>query len=186
MLLHDRFIENHLRYAHRDKVLCGYRGVKLGQEISRALISGERKFNQSPILLVWETLRHRVREGTRGFVIHNRILRSIIARRPSRLPGCNFSTHRENLYKVNGMDESILIYGFEDLELGHRLQLIGVQITDVSRCCNTYHLHHHKKQSGDISDIKKNISNSNAKQCKNGLEKLESGSNIEDFMPSGS
>ena len=183
MLLHHRFIENHLRYAQKDRVLCGFRGVKLGKEITRQLVAGERQLNQNLLILLWQTLRGKVEEGTRGIVIHNQWLRSIIARRSKRLAGCNFSTYRENLFAVNGMDETILIYGFEDFELGHRLTLSGVKISDVSRLCNTYHLHHLKRSSGDIGDIKQNILNSPAMQCKHGLETLASGSTIDDFTP---
>lgn len=183
MLLHHRFIENHLHYAQKDRVLCGFRGVKLGKEITRQLVAGERQLNQNLLILLWQTLRGKVEEGTRGIVIRNQWLRSIIARRSKRLAGCNFSTYRENLFAVNGMDETILIYGFEDFELGHRLTLSGVKISDVSRLCNTYHLQHLKRSSGDIGDIKQNILNSPAMQCKHGLEPLASGSTIDDFTP---
>jgi glycosyltransferase involved in cell wall biosynthesis len=183
MLLHSRFVENHLRHAQRDRVLCGYRGVKLGKEYTRRLITGEQRFNQNPWRLLWQTLRGEIAEGSRGIVIQNRLLRRLIARRGKRLAGCNFSTYRENLFAVNGMDESILVYGFEDFELGHRLNLSGVQICDVSRLCNTYHLHHPKRSSGDIGDIKQNIQNSTQAQCKYGLETLAAGSTLNDFVP---
>ena len=183
MLLHRQFIENHLRYARRDRVLCGFRGVKLGKEITRELVAGERPFNQKLPVLLWQTLRGRIEEGTRGAVIHNPWLRRLFARRSNRLAGCNFSIYRDNIFRVNGMDESILVYGFEDFELGHRLTLSGVQITDVTRACNTYHLHHLKRSSGDIGKIKQNILNSTAQQCKYGLQTLASGSTLGDFMP---
>jgi glycosyltransferase involved in cell wall biosynthesis len=183
MLLHPRFIENHLRYARKDRVLCGFRGVKLGREITRALLDGEQPLSQNPLRLIWQTLSGKVKEGSRGIVIHNRWLRRLIARRSKRLAGCNFSTYRENLFAVNGMDETILTYGFEDFELGHRLTLSGIQITDVSRLCNTCHLHHPKRSSGDIRDIKQRILNSTAVRCRHGLQTLASGSSIEDFMP---
>ena len=84
------------------------------------------------------------------------------------------------------MDETILIYGFEDFELGHRLTLSGLQISDVSRLCNTYHLHHTKRSAGDISEIKQNILNCPAVQCQHGLETLAAGSSIDDFLVSKS
>ena len=183
MLLHRQFIENHLRYARKDRVLCGFRGVKLGKEITRELVGGKRQLNQNPLRLFWQALRGKLEEGSRGIVIHNQWLRSLIARRSKRLAGCNFSTYRENLFRVNGMDESILTYGFEDFELGHRLTLGGIHITDVTRCCNTYHLYHLKRSAGDIIGIKQNILNSTAAQCKYGLETLPTGSSIDDFLP---
>ena len=186
MLLHDRFIENHLRHARPDRVLCGYRGVKLGEQITAELLSGERHFSQNMFSLSWQALRGRLEEVSRGLVINNRTLRRLIARRSKRLSGCNFSIHRENLFRVNGMDETILVYGFEDFELGHRLTLAGIRLTDVSRCCNTYHLDHGKRAADDtgmLRTIKQNILGSRALQCRHGLETLDHGSTVEDFLP---
>ena len=186
MLLHDRFIENHLRHARPDRVLCGYRGVKLGEQITAQLLSGERRFSQNMFTLSWQALRGQLEEVSRGLVINNRTLRRLVARRSKRLSGCNFSTHRENLFRVNGMDETILVYGFEDFELGHRLGLAGIRLTDVSRCCNTYHLDHGKRAADNadrLRAIKRNILGSRARQCRHGLETLDHGSTVEDFLP---
>jgi glycosyltransferase involved in cell wall biosynthesis len=185
MLLHDRFIENHLRHARPDRVLCGYRGVKLGEQITAELLSGERHFSQNMFTLSWQALRGQLEEVSRGLVINNRTLRRLVARRSKRLSGCNFSIHRENLFRVNGMDETILVYGFEDFELGHRLGLAGIRLTDVSRCCNTYHLDHGKRaadDTGTLRTIKQNILGSRALQCRYGLETLDHGSTVEDFL----
>ncbi len=188
MLLHDRFIENHLRHARPDRVLCGYRGVKLGEKLTAELLGGERRFSQNMLVLFWQALRGRLKEVSRGLVINNRALRRLVARRSKRLSGCNFSTYRENLFRVNGMDETILVYGFEDFELGHRLQLAGIRLVDVSRCCNTYHLDHGKRaadSAGTLRTIKQNILGSRALQCRHGLETLDHGSTVEDFLPRG-
>ena len=186
MLLHDRFIENHLRHARPDRVLCGYRGVKLGEQITAELLSGKRRFSQNLFVLLWQALRGQLEEVSRGLVINNRQLRRLVARRSKRLSGCNFSTYRENLFRVNGMDETILVYGFEDFELGHRLGLAGIRLTDVSRSCNTYHLDHGKRAADNaerLRAIKQNILGSRALQCRHGLETLETGSTVEDFLP---
>jgi hypothetical protein len=86
------------------------------------------------------------------------------------------------------MDETIRVYGFEDFELGHRLTLAGIRLTDVSRCCNTYHLHHARRVADDadtLRAIKLNILGSRALQCRYGLETLDHGSTVEDFLPGG-
>ena len=188
MLLHDRFIENHLRHARPDRVLCGYRGVKLGGQITAELLSGVRHFSQNLFVLLWQALRGQLEEVSRGLVINNHTLRRLVARRSKRLSGCNFSTSRENLFRVNGMDETIRVYGFEDFELGHRLTLAGIRLTDVSRCCNTYHLHHARRvadNAATLRAIKQNILGSRALQCRYGLETLDHGSTVEDFLPGG-
>lgn len=185
MLLHDRFIENHLRHARPDRVLCGYRGVKLGEQITAELLSGERHFSQNMFTLSWQALRGQLEEVSRGLVINNPTLRRLVARRSKRLSGCNFSTYRDNLFRVNGMDETIRVYGFEDFELGHRLGLAGIRLVDVSRSCNTYHLDHGKRaadDTGTLRTIKQNILGSRALQCRYGLETLDHGSTVEDFL----
>jgi hypothetical protein len=101
MLLHDRFIENHLRHARPDRALCAYRGVKLGEQITAELLSGKRRFSQNLFVLLWQGLRGQLEEVSRGLVINNPTLRRLVARRSKRLSGCNFSTYRDNLFRVN-------------------------------------------------------------------------------------
>ena len=182
MLLHPKFVENHLRYSHPDKVLCGYRGVKLGKKITEEILNLGHSLDIRYPALFYNGLLGRIEHAPRGIEIHSNGLRKLLNRKSNRLSGCNFSVYKEKIFNVNGMDQSILTYGFEDFELGHRLQLSGLQITDVSRCCITYHLNHPKNSNLSVKNVLKNILASKHIKCKNGLEKLDRGSSIQDFQ----
>lgn len=186
MLLGRRFIENHLRYRDPRRVLCGYRGVKLGPAYTQALLEHSVPFRDG----LMEMLR-RKRRGEldsspwRATELHNPILRRLAVPARKGLSGCNFSVYRDALKQVNGWDESILEYGYEDYELGHRLKLSGLSIVNVSKCCNTYHLYHAKGPKRDLGEIKRRIDASPHPQCHYGIAELASGSSNADFQPVG-
>lgn len=182
MLLHPKFIENHLRYSRPDKILCGYRGVKLGKVITETILNHDIALNVNSAVLFYNSLLGKIDRPSRGIEIHIPWLRKLLHRNSPRLSGCNFSVYKDKVFNVNGMDESILVYGFEDYELGHRLQLSGVQVSDVTRCCITYHLNHPKINTLSVKSELKKIRASKQIKCKNGLEKLEQGSCLQDFL----
>ena len=182
MLLHPKFIENHLRYSHPDRILSGYRGVKLEENFTEAILNGSVTLRTNYAALLYNSLFGRMMHASRGLEIHTNWLRKLLLRKSHRLSGCNFSVYKEKIFNVNGMDESILTYGFEDFELGHRLQLLGLQIFDVSRCCITYHLEHPKSSGRNVKNVLKSIQKKKQIQCKHGLEKLDQGSSMQDFL----
>jgi hypothetical protein len=83
--------------------------------------------------------------------------------------------------KANGMDESILEYGYEDFELGHRFTLNGTRITNVRHHCITYHLHHKQTVLPSVKKVKQRILDSRKLVCRYGLKTLEHGSTNEEF-----
>jgi len=183
MLLHRRFIENHLRYRRHDRVLCGYRGVKLGPRYTERLLTDQDRLREGIGPLVWRSLRGDLLSSPwRGLVLHNRTLRRLAVPRRSGLAGCNFSLYRQALQQVNGLDESICEYGYEDYELGARLQRAGLHLFNVSKCCNTYHLYHAKSPKRDLREIKRRILNNRHTQCRHGLARLDHGSSAADFQ----
>ena len=182
MILHREFVENHWRYRGKEKILCGYRGVKLRQTYTTELMAGDRGFSPSLGSLLWLSVRGQLDKPLRATVLHNKVLRRLaVSERPD-LSGCNFSLYRETLERVNGMDETIVEYGFEDYDLSHRLKLAGLKLVNVSKCCNTYHLYHPKKTRRNAQDIKARIDKSREVQCRYGLKKLEVGSAVADWM----
>ncbi len=182
MLLHERFIENHLRYRGKNRVLCGYRGVKLGQAYTEDLLCGRRQHSSRLWSLVWRSLRGDLDKPWRGTVLHNKLLRRLAVSDRTHLSGCNFSLYRGALMRVNGMDETIREYGYEDYDLGRRLELTGLQLVNVSKCCNTFHLYHPKRARPNGADIKRLIDRNCEPMCRSGLQRLETGSAASDGM----
>lgn len=61
---------------------------------------------------------------------------------PNSLQGSNFSTYKRDLVKVNGFDEDYDGYGFEDLDLGYRLQNLGVRPINLMQQAINFHFAH--------------------------------------------
>lgn len=182
MLLQPCFIEQHLRNRAPDRVLCGYRGVKLGGDLTADILNDRVHFSASPASILLLGLRGKLHKATRGLVLPWPWLRPLLAKPLDRLSGCNFSLYRERVFEVNGMDETILEYGYEDLEFGRRLQNAGMILVNVSRLCNTCHLDHPSSAKKDVRAIKQKIRATTSACCKHGLVELPDGSTIEDYL----
>lgn len=142
MLLERRFIELHMKYRKTQQVLCGYRGVKLTESYTDKIINGEALFSTHPVSLFLQKLKGNITNPMRGLILKNPLLRAIAVSQRDSLSGCNFSLYREALIRVNGFNEEVLVHGYNDYELGHRLKWAEYQLMNVSKLCNTYHLYH--------------------------------------------
>ncbi len=146
LILHPRFIEGHLHCRDSYKVLSGGRGVKLNERFVARLKEGEDKMRFGMLNLIKRRLRGDLRHCFRGSVIKNRLLRKMVIPQKGRLTGCNFSMYKPAWESVNGMDATIREYGFEDYELGCRLQRAGYMLESVCFCANTFHMEHPKHE----------------------------------------
>jgi len=170
MITHPRFIEMHLTYARKKRVLCGYRGLKPEDSLTQKILMGRKHFSWSPRDLLKYYIFGGINEVSRAIIVENPIIRSIIASKRKQLSGCNFSLYKEDFCAVNGFDEDIVEYGYEDYELGRRLTLIGDVIIDVSRLCITAHLYHESRKT-NVSEKIREIEISSRTWCSNGLIK---------------
>lgn len=182
MILHHRFVEMHLKYAHPQRVMCGWRGCKIRQDLAERLIRKEEKFSTNVLSVLWRGLRGQVIRPMRTTVIENKWLRKIMCKERHHVGGCNFAMHKKTYELCNGMDESILQYGYEDIEIGRRLQNNGIEPVGIRNCANTYHLEHGKSANPGIKEIKRRIYQNPHKQCKHGLVPLEEGSSNAMFV----
>jgi glycosyltransferase involved in cell wall biosynthesis len=184
MILHHRFIEKHLKHAHPKRVMCGWRGCKIREDLSQRLINKEDTFSTNTLSVLWLGLKGQVIRPVRTIIIENPLLRKIMCKERHHVGGCNFAMHKKNYELCNGMDETILQYGYEDIEIGRRLQNNGIEPVGIRNCANTYHLEHGKSANPGIVEIKERIYQNNHKQCKVGVQKLEDGSTNAMFIGS--
>jgi len=56
--------------------------------------------------------------------------------------GCNMSFWRSDIIAINGYDERIIGYGYEDIDIGYRLRRLGLQKRFVKFKAIEFHLHH--------------------------------------------
>ncbi len=182
MILHHRFIEMHLKHAHTKRVMCGWRGCKIRKDVAQKIINKEITFSTRTSSVLWRGLKGEVIKPLRTTIIENKFLRLLICKERKHVGGCNFAMHKRNYELCNGMDETILQYGYEDIEIGRRLQNNGIEPVGIRNCANTYHLEHSKSENPGIKAIKDRIYQNPYKQCKFGLKKIEDGSTNQMFI----
>lgn len=182
MILHHRYIEMHLKHAHPKRAMCGWRGCKIRQDIADKIIAGEIDFTTNTLSVLWRGLKGQVVNPFRTTVIQNKLLRKTICKERHHVSGGNYGIHKKNFELCNGMDESIRQYGYEDIEIGRRLQNNGIEPVGIRNCANTYHLEHGKSDNPGIKHILKRIHSNPHKQCKYGLKQLDTGSENNQFI----
>lgn len=140
-VVHNRFVEMHLRYAEENRVLLGKR-VKLSEPLSRNL----KNFDISVFdldSLMWKRLLchdgcRYVDEGIFVTLFFKKEFRKV-----KNLTGCNFSLSKDALIKINGFDEDYIHPAVgEDLDLCWRLKAAGFQMFSVRNRAVMYHLFH--------------------------------------------
>ena len=143
---HRDFVAAHLRYRTRGRFLIGCSvkwSAARSAQIEQAGIASGRHARVGP-RDIWDNLRRRTHSlpygirlpGDWGFRLVQRLKKSREAR------GGNLSLWKSDLVRMNGWNEDFESWGLEDVELGRRLRLAGVEpALVVSKAC-TFHLHH--------------------------------------------
>jgi len=143
---HPRYVEMHLRYRAPGRYLVG-RSVKWGEARSRRVdVAAVARGEHARIGLGdwWDSLRQRNRNLPYGVFLPGdasfRLMQRLKKNR--NLRGGNCSLWRADLERVNGWNEDFESWGLEDVELGYRLRLAGVEpALVINRAC-TFHMHH--------------------------------------------
>ncbi|HEU4653682.1 MAG TPA: glycosyltransferase family 2 protein [Steroidobacteraceae bacterium] len=134
MILHRRFIEDHVACARPDCFVQGAR-PRLSPEVTARLLA-TRSIAVSPLSPGLEP---------RPYAVRNRVLSIATSRIKSSLggiQGCNQSFWRHHVLQVNGYDERFTGWGPEDREFAARLLHIGVKRHYVRHRAVAFHLHH--------------------------------------------
>jgi len=90
--------------------------------------------------------------------------------------GCNFACWKKDFEKVNGYNEDMVGWGYEDTELSVRLINNNIFKIRLKFIALTYHLNHIIKED-DNNDVNLNILNytisNNSTLCKNGIQRID-------------
>lgn len=142
LILHRKFVQDHLAFARKGRFITGSRGV-LTEELTHRLLDGES---------VTLTLL------TKGVRNKNNALRLPLlaalygAVGPTRfVKGCNMAFWRDDLIRVNGYDEGFTGWGREDTELAIRLNNIGIRQQSMKYQGIVFHLHHKQQDRDNLS-----------------------------------
>lgn len=150
MLVHPRFIADHLMLAERGYFLQGGR-LKATPEESRRLLAGGK-----PVFAPWVKANFDEFDGTRRLYAFRApwLARwKARSRNGGRVMSCNMSFWRDDLLRVNGFDERMEGYGAEDRELAARLENAGVRRRALKWCALAVHLWHDSRSPPDVDDM---------------------------------
>lgn len=177
-VMHERFIEMHLRHANPGHILAGKR-VKLNAELSTGLMTGsisipQMQFKLKKMLLGKKSGATFVEEGI--FISPDGLFRFVPQKRKNKkLVGCNMSFSKEAIYAINGFDEDYTLPAFgEDRDLSWRFNGLGYTHTSLRNLAIVYHLQHPMSWSNQEENFKKYLKKKDKKEfiCANGLQKL--------------
>lgn len=147
MVLHPRFLEDHLAAARPRRFIGGSR-VVLGPEATRRLI--EEGLAPGPLSPGVGNRLNALR-----FPVAGRALATVVSPRSLRsIRGCNMSYWRDDFIAVNGYDEAYVGWGREDTDLVLRFRQYGLERTFFKLQGVAYHLHHREQDRGrlDLND----------------------------------
>ena len=178
-VLHQNFIENHLRFSTRRSIVAGKR-IKLGPAYSDVF---RENIEQLAVLQrrVTREARQVRKDGAKfyeeGIYVDPDGLLSFIPRlrRMTQLKGCNMSFYREAIERINGFDEDYVLPAIgEDIDLTWRFQRAGYHLKSVRNFAVQYHLHH--KENWTDQSVNQALMSEKMKRnefvCRNGLLKL--------------
>jgi glycosyltransferase involved in cell wall biosynthesis len=164
VVLHEKFIEDHLNHAEQCFFVQGTR-VLLDEDASKKIIAGQNK----NISIFSRGLRNRKNS------IYSVFLSRIFIKRKNYLNGiktCNLAFYKSDCIQVNGFNNDIEGWGREDSEFVIRLMNNGINRKNIHFNMIQYHLWH---QNSPREYLRKNqlmlehTIQKKLKRCNNGL-----------------
>jgi glycosyltransferase involved in cell wall biosynthesis len=136
VVLHSRFVADHLSNAQRGLFLQGKRCF-LPEAYTEKLLSHGTRHLPPPYLMNMENRKNALRIPWLGKFLS----------RPRRfqetLRGCNLSLHRDDFMRVDGYDEAFdQLWGREDSDICYRMFHSGMEVKNLWFSALQYHLHH--------------------------------------------
>ncbi|GAB2591820.1 glycosyltransferase family 2 protein [Dyella jejuensis] len=149
MLVHPRFVADHLMLAEPGYFLQGGR-LKADRQESERLLAGGR-----PIYAPWVKANFHEFDGTRRLYAFRQPMLArwkARSRNGGRVMSCNMSFWREDLLRINGFDERMEGYGAEDRELVVRLENAGLHRRALKWAALAMHLEHFSRSQENVDD----------------------------------
>ena len=144
IIMHKKFIEDHLTFAEKGMYLFGSRVNIQEKKISKIFRNKKVSFNffSSGIKKRFRTLH---------LPLFMKFAK-IVDKRSSKLRGCNMSFWKEDFITVNGFNEDLQGWGLDDSELIERFHNINLRGKRLKFAGIAYHIYH-KEQDKSLTDI---------------------------------
>jgi len=164
VILHDRFIEDHLKHAENGFFIQGSR-VYINQEVTSKNLS---ELSHKYSFFSWGL-------SNRKNSIHSNLLSFLFTKKMKSIKGiktCNFSFYKNDCMKVNGFNNDIEGWGREDTELVTRFFNSGIGRKNVYFNLIQFHLWHPNSSRKSLQKndaILENTIQNKLECCKDGL-----------------
>lgn len=167
IILHKHFVRDHIYYAQKNVYLFGSR-ISLKETYSKKILSTKKiKFHWLNSGLLRKSRAIYIPLYSKQNKLSNKI--------SSKLRGCNISYWKNDALQINGYNEDLIGWGYEDSEFAQRLLNLGVSSLRIKQAAIQFHIYHKEAPKGntEIGDsILIKTSQENIIKCKNGIEKL--------------
>lgn len=164
IIMHRRFIEDHLRFAKPGCFINGSR-AKLTERFTKDVLHNP---SFEPSLWMNGVIR-------KENAIRIPLLAPLFMRRKHCI-GCNMSFWRKDIMAINGYDERIEGYGGEDVDIDARFTRLGLRRIHLKFCAIEYHIWHKEAPSKKDMQATALLFENNNKHAvvrvKDGIEKL--------------
>lgn len=149
VILHPRFIEDHLALRRPGAFVCGRR-VDLGPELTASVneeLVRAGFFDGLSLRLVRSGWAKDTENWKRAIRVRSQFLRKIMGyEKPIDILGSNLGLWRSDLIEVNGFNEALEAYWGEDGDLFVRLRNSGKRAVNAKGMCIQFHLFHKRRQ----------------------------------------
>ncbi len=164
VILHKNFIEDHLKIAKENCFVRGSR-VKMDENLSKKILANKT----AKISLLTKGIKNRG-NGIR-FPFLTKLL---IYKKEDKLKmlGCNMAFWRKDVFKINGYDNNLQGWGYEDSELAARLINCNLKKRVMKNMGIVHHIYHKERNTDSANSnytILEKTVNSNLKIAENGI-----------------
>lgn len=169
ILLDKYFIADHLELAEKGYFVGGSR-VLLEKGISEQLMAAPGSYPS-----IFHIKPSRVFNAFRSRILRKFLAPRYAKNRMSSVRGCNMAFWKEDIYSVNGYNESLEMWGQEDTELAYRLVHSGIQKKQLKMGGVEYHLYHEQasKENLEYHDrVLHQVIEEKISWCENGIKKI--------------
>jgi len=130
IIMERHFIQDHLRYAQEGYFICGSRS-RIKEKYTNKLKAGKQ--------MKFSFFRPGIFDRMNALRFH---WLTPFFFKYDHLRGCNMAFWREDILAINGYDENIKSYGYEDEDVQERLMRIGKKKKFIKFMCIEYHVWH--------------------------------------------
>ncbi|MEW7290475.1 glycosyltransferase family 2 protein [Aquimarina sp. 2304DJ70-9] len=168
VILHKHFIKDHIRLSEENTYLFGSR-ISLKEEYSRKVLANKTiKFH-------W--INNGLLRKSRAIYMpfFSKFLSKKSDKNSGKLRGCNMSYWKKDAIEINGYNQDLIGWGYEDFNFAQRLLNSGVTSKRIKHVAIQFHIYHKESPRGntEVGDkIQIETQKNKITKCKNGLVQL--------------